>query len=78
MSAETPTIAKSDQRRSPQITVDRGGELIFFAPPRCEPGVLEKFVRRARGRTAAARACGDPVAAGFACCPGEWGGSPSR
>ena len=38
----------SNQRRSLQVTVDRSGELIRFAPPRCEPAVLENFVREKR------------------------------
>ncbi len=38
----------SDQRRSLQVTVDRGGELILFAPPHCEPEILENFVREKR------------------------------
>ena len=38
----------SNQRRSLQVTVDRGGDLILFAPPRCEPAMLENFVREKR------------------------------
>lgn len=38
----------SDRRRSLQITVDREGELVLFAPPDCETAVLEGFVREKR------------------------------
>jgi predicted metal-dependent hydrolase len=38
----------SDRRRSLQITVDRGGELVLFAPTDCETAVLEGFVREKR------------------------------
>jgi predicted metal-dependent hydrolase len=38
----------SAQRRSLQVTVDRDGELILFAPPDCERAELEGFVREKR------------------------------
>jgi predicted metal-dependent hydrolase len=38
----------SDQRRSLQVTVDRDGDLILFAPPDCDRAVLEGFVREKR------------------------------
>jgi len=38
----------SDQRRSLQVTVDRDGELILFAPPDCDESTLERFVRDKR------------------------------
>ncbi len=31
----------SDQRRSLQVTVDRDGDLILFAPPGCDEATLE-------------------------------------
>ena len=38
----------STQRRSLQVTVDRDGDLILFAPPNCERAELEGFVREKR------------------------------
>jgi predicted metal-dependent hydrolase len=38
----------SDQRRSLQVTVDRDGDLILFAPPGCDDATLEGFVREKR------------------------------
>jgi len=38
----------SDQRRSLQVTVDRDGELILFAPANCERAELVDFVREKR------------------------------
>ena len=35
----------SSQRRSLQVTVDRDGDLILFAPPDCDAATLEGFVR---------------------------------
>ncbi len=41
-------LRDSDQRRSLQITVDRDGDLILFAPSGCDVAVLEGFVRDKR------------------------------
>jgi predicted metal-dependent hydrolase len=38
----------SGGRRSLQVTVDRDGELILFAPPDCDEATLEGFVREKR------------------------------
>jgi len=38
----------SPRRRSLQVTVDRGGELLVFAPTGCEARVIEQFVRAKR------------------------------
>lgn len=38
----------SSQRRSLQVTVDRAGDLILFAPPDCDAATLEGFVREKR------------------------------
>jgi predicted metal-dependent hydrolase len=38
----------SDQRRSLQVTVDRDGDLILFAPRGCDEATLEGFVREKR------------------------------
>jgi len=38
----------SDQRRSLQVTVDRDGELILFAPPDCDDPRSREFVRDKR------------------------------
>lgn len=54
-SAETLTVGdlvfhlrRSTRRRSVEITVDRGGELIVTAPDDCPVAVLEDFVREKR------------------------------
>ena len=41
-------VRQSSRRRTMQITVDRGGELILTAPEDCAPSQLEKFVRDKR------------------------------
>ena len=41
-------VRHSPRRRSVQITVDRGGELLLFAPEGCPAGVMERFVREKR------------------------------
>lgn len=41
-------IRRSPRRRSVQITVDRGGELLLTAPEVCSTRVMEKFVREKR------------------------------
>lgn len=41
-------VRRSPRRRSVQITVDRGGELLLFAPEGCPAGVMEQFVREKR------------------------------
>lgn len=41
-------VRGSSRRRSLQVTVDRDGELILFAPPHCDRVVLEKFIRDER------------------------------
>jgi len=41
-------LRATEQRRSLQITVDRDGELILFAPPGCDVTTLEGFVRDKR------------------------------
>jgi predicted metal-dependent hydrolase len=41
-------VRRSEARRTLQITVDRGGELILTAPERCARDVMEKFVREKR------------------------------
>lgn len=38
----------STERRSLQVTVDRDGDLILFAPPDCDTATLEGFVRDKR------------------------------
>jgi len=38
----------SPRRKSLQLTVDRGGELIISAPEGCAPAQLEEFVREKR------------------------------
>lgn len=38
----------SDRRRTIEITVDRGGELIIAAPTGCDPAAMETFVRDKR------------------------------
>jgi predicted metal-dependent hydrolase len=38
-------VRGSSQRRTLQLTVDRGGEVVLFAPADCEPRLIEKFVR---------------------------------
>jgi predicted metal-dependent hydrolase len=38
----------SAQRRTLQVTVDRGGELILYVPPDCDSVVVEEFVREKR------------------------------
>lgn len=38
----------SGQRRSLQVTVDRDGDLILFAPLECDDATLERFVREKR------------------------------
>lgn len=38
----------SAKRRTLQITVDRGGELVLAAPEGCDPARLERFVRKQR------------------------------
>lgn len=41
-------VRRSARRRSVQITVDRGGELLISAPESCATRVMEKFVREKR------------------------------
>ena len=41
-------VRRSDRRRSLQITVDRGGELIVSAPPEVPNARLRDFVKRKR------------------------------
>jgi predicted metal-dependent hydrolase len=41
-------VRRSDRRRSVQITVDRGGELVLSAPANCSTDVMENFVREKR------------------------------
>jgi len=41
-------VRRSARRRSVQITVDRGGELLLSAPDDCSTRVMEKFVREKR------------------------------
>ncbi|MBN9164552.1 MAG: metal-dependent hydrolase [Myxococcales bacterium 68-20] len=41
-------IRRSPRRRSVQITVDRGGELLLSAPDFCSTRVMEQFVREKR------------------------------
>ncbi len=41
-------IRGSGQRSSLQVTVDRNGDLILFAPPECDQATLERFVREKR------------------------------
>jgi predicted metal-dependent hydrolase len=41
-------VRRSTRRRSVQITVDRGGELLLSAPEDCSNRVMEKFVREKR------------------------------
>lgn len=41
-------VRRSARRRSVQITVDRGGELLLSAPEGCATRVMEKFVREKR------------------------------
>ncbi|PCC70356.1 hypothetical protein SAMN02745121_03315 [Nannocystis exedens] len=38
----------SPRRRSVQITVDRGGELVLIAPEQCSQDIIESFVRSRR------------------------------
>ena len=41
-------VRSSAQRKTVQITVDRGGELVLTAPEDCPPAVMEDFVREKR------------------------------
>lgn len=41
-------VRRSDRRRSMQITVDRGGELILSVPTECPTSTMERFVREKR------------------------------
>ena len=41
-------VRRSTRRRSVQITVDRGGELLLSAPEDCTTRVMEQFVREKR------------------------------
>jgi predicted metal-dependent hydrolase len=41
-------VRRSSRRKSVQITVDRGGELLLSAPEGCATRVMEKFVREKR------------------------------
>ncbi len=41
-------VRRSEARRTLQITVDRGGELILTAPVTCATSVMERFVREKR------------------------------
>jgi len=41
-------VRRSSRRRSMQITVDRGGELVFTAPDRCAPSLMKQFVNEKR------------------------------
>lgn len=41
-------VRRSARRKSLQITVDRGGELVLSAPETCPPAVMEKLVREKR------------------------------
>lgn len=41
-------VRRSDRRRTMQITVDRGGELILSVPTACETPTMECFVRQKR------------------------------
>ena len=38
----------SPQRKTIQITVDRGGELVITAPEGCDSAVMEEFIREKR------------------------------
>ena len=55
MNAETLTVGdlefelrRSARRRSVQVTVDRGGELVLAAPEQCPIAIMEDFVREKR------------------------------
>lgn len=41
-------VRRSDRRRSMQITVDRGGELVLSVPTACQSSTMERFVREKR------------------------------
>lgn len=41
-------VTRSPRRRTMQITVDRGGELLMTAPPGASHGVMSEFVREKR------------------------------
>ena len=41
-------VRRSARRKTLQITVDRGGELVITAPEGCDPGLMEEFVREKR------------------------------
>lgn len=41
-------LRTSTRRRTMQITVDRGGELVFSAPPDCPAERMERFIRQKR------------------------------
>ena len=41
-------LRPSPKRKSMQITVDRGGELLLSVPEGCAPGVMEDFIRAKR------------------------------
>ena len=41
-------VRRSEMRRSLEITVDRGGELILSAPPGVTEATLREFVQRKR------------------------------
>ena len=41
-------VRRSDRRRTMQITVDRGGELILSVPSMCPTTAMERFVRQKR------------------------------
>ncbi len=38
-------VRRSARRRTMQITVDRGGELVFSVPSRCTPAQMEHFAK---------------------------------
>lgn len=41
-------LRRSERRKTVQITVDRGGELVLFAPTGCPDGIINDFVREKR------------------------------
>lgn len=41
-------VRRSERRRTMQITVDRGGELVLVVPSTCPTSAMEKFVREKR------------------------------
>jgi predicted metal-dependent hydrolase len=41
-------LRASAQRRTLQVTIDRGGELVLYVPPDCDSAAVEEFVRERR------------------------------